>query len=164
VKDFFAWIPKDQEPIPLREKPPFPEAGRTSVTSPITTGISRSRLIKPGLKPVSGLFGWNLLPPLLAEFGAIRQSLIVRGAAALVHEIVTLPRAARDPSMLTAGMISLLSSVARVTTMTTTCMTSMMSPVAARVTAMSARVTTTSVPSAACKYRHSADDKDYADD
>src|SRR5262249_31851360 len=67
-------------------------------------------LIKPGLKPVSGLFSRNLLPLLLAKFGAICQSLLSRGAAALVHEIATLRRAACDPPMIAAGMTSRMSS------------------------------------------------------
>ena len=75
-------------------------------------------LIKSGLKPVSGLFGRNLLPLLLAEFGAIRQSLIGKGAAALFHGIAILRRAACDPSMLTAGMNPMMTSLAaRATTM-----------------------------------------------
>ncbi len=44
-------------------------------------------LLKPGLKPVLGLFGWNRLQLLLAELGAIRQSLISRGTRILVHEM-----------------------------------------------------------------------------
>ena len=100
-------------------------------------------LLKPGLKPVSGLFGRSLLPLLLVEFGAIRQSLISRRAAALVHEIATpRRRAACDPSVLVAGV------------------TPMMSSMATRVsTPMSS-----GVPSSACKYRRSTEDKDYADD
>jgi hypothetical protein len=69
-------------------------------------------LLKPGLKPVSGLFSRNRLPLLLVEFGTIRQSLISRGAAVLVHEMVTCRCAACNPSMLVAGMTSMVSSLA----------------------------------------------------
>ena len=106
-------------------------------------------LIKPGLKSISGLFSRNPLPLFLGEFGAIRQSLISRRAAALVHEIATPRRAACDPSVLVAGV------------------TPMMSSVATRVTTMATRVSTpmsSGVPSSACKYRRSTDAKDYADD
>jgi hypothetical protein len=107
-------------------------------------------LIKPGLKSISGLFSRNPLPLFLGEFGAIRQSLINRGAAALVHEMATIRRAACDPSMLIAGM------------------TSMMSSLAAGAATMSARMATTSmsarVPSSACEYGRRTEDKDYAGD
>ena len=96
-------------------------------------------LIKPGLKSISGLFSRNPLPLFLGEFGAIRQSLISRRAAALVHEIATpRRRAGCDPSVLVAG----------VTTMATRVSNPMSS----------------GVPSSACKYRRSTDAKDYVDD
>jgi hypothetical protein len=73
-------------------------------------------LVKPGLKPVSGLFGRNRLPLFLGEFGAIRQSLVCIGAAA-VHEMAPRRCAACNPSMLAAGMTCWMCFVARVSTM-----------------------------------------------
>ena len=67
-------------------------------------------LLKPGLKPVSGPFDRIRLPLRLAEFGAIRQSLMNRRAAVLVHEIAR--RAASNESMLAVGMTSSMSFVA----------------------------------------------------
>jgi hypothetical protein len=105
------------------------------------------RLLKPGLKPVPDLFGWNRLPLLLVELAAIRQSLISRGAAMLIHEIAPCRCAAWNPSKRVA--------------------TSMMPSVATRVTTMPAGVATSMpsrVPSSACKYRRRSEEKDYADD
>jgi hypothetical protein len=77
-------------------------------------------LLKPGLKPVPDLFGWNRLPLLLAELGAIPRILINRGTTILVHEMAPRRGAACNPSMPVAGMTSMMSSVAtRVTTMPT---------------------------------------------
>jgi hypothetical protein len=104
-------------------------------------------LVKPGLKPVSGLFGRNRLPLFLGEFGAIRQSLVCIGAAA-VHEMAPRRCAACNPSMLAAGMTCWMCFVARVST-------------------MSARVappTSSRVPSSACIYGRRREDKGYNDD
>jgi hypothetical protein len=54
------------------------------VTSSANLGVM---LFKPGLEPVSGLFSWIRLPLRLVEFGAIRQILMNRRAAVLLHEI-----------------------------------------------------------------------------
>jgi len=67
-------------------------------------------LLKPGLKSVSGPFNWVRLPLRLAEFGAIRQILMSRRAAVLVHEIAR--RAASTESMLAVGITSRMSFVA----------------------------------------------------
>jgi hypothetical protein len=79
------------------------------VTSSANLGVM---LLKPGLKPVSGLFNWIRLPLRLPEFGAIRQSLINRRAAVLVHEIAPRRCAASNESMLAVGMTSVMSFVA----------------------------------------------------
>jgi hypothetical protein len=104
-------------------------------------------LLKPGFKPVLGLFSWNRLPLLLVELAAIRQSLISKGTGMLIHEIAPCRCAACNPSKRVA--------------------TSMMPSVATRVTTMPAGVAT-SMPSrmssSACKYRRRTEEKDYADD
>jgi hypothetical protein len=79
------------------------------VTSSANLGVM---LFKPGLEPVSGLFSWIRLPLRLAEFGAIRQILMNRRAAVLVHEIAPRRCAASTESMLAPGMISMMSFVA----------------------------------------------------
>jgi hypothetical protein len=106
-------------------------------------------LLKPGLKPVLSLFAWNRLPLLLAELGAILRNLISRGTKILIREVIPRRCARCNPSMLVAGM------------------TTMMSSVATRVTPMPTRVATampSRVPSSACKYRRRTEDNDYADD
>src|SRR5262245_27622269 len=105
-------------------------------------------LFKPGLKSVSGLFSWIRLPLRLAEFGAIRQILMNRRAAVLVHEIAR--RAASNESMLAVGMTSVMSFVATRVSSTpdgvATCMSS------------------AGVPSTPRKHSRGTEDKDYADD
>src|SRR5215831_5778190 len=96
-------------------------------------------LFKPGLEPVSGLFSWIRLPLRLAEFGAIRQILMNRRAAVLVHETAPRRCAASTESMLAPGMISMMSFVA-------TCMSS------------------PGMPSTPRKYSRGTKGKDYADD
>jgi len=107
-------------------------------------------LLKPGLKPVSGLFNWIRLPLRLAEFGAIRQSLLNRRAAVMVHEIAPRRCTASNESMLAVSM------------------SSRMSFVATRVTTTPARVATSmrsaGVPSAPRIYSRGTEDKDGADD
>src|SRR5262245_31439275 len=66
---------------------------RSEVTSSANLGMM---LLKPELKSVSGPFNWVRLPLRLAEFGAIRQSLMNRRATVLVHEIAR--RAASNES------------------------------------------------------------------
>jgi len=86
-------------------------------------------LLKPGLKSVAGPFNWVRLPVRLAEFGAIRQSLVNRRAAVLVYEIAHRRCAASNESMLAVVMTSMVSFVAtRVTSTPDGAAASMPSP------------------------------------
>src|SRR5215471_8023158 len=69
-------------------------------------------LLKPGLKPVLSLLGWNRLPRLLAKLGAIFRNLIRRQTRILIRKVTPRDGASCKPSKPAASMTSMTSPVA----------------------------------------------------